>query len=438
MKKTTIAFVLIFLLSQGNPVHSQEREGDFDGDGKVGFLDFVEFAVGFDKAEGDPGFDARLDLDASGKVDFFDFIRFTEAFAQDNPPPEPDPVRILLYIADLVGNKVDVLDTETNLLDPARQILVSQPRGLAFSSQNGRVYIASVDTFHAVFQSGSIDYSIPLLDPPAEPGGNPVSRAGYKVALSQDHKFAYITEEVAGQVEVIDLTSAQSVTQIPVGPTPVGIVASSDGQEIYVGHAGSSISVIDGVQHVFKDSIAVGEVATRRLAISPDGSRIYSATRGASGIQLIAVDPIARAVVDSLIVGEPTDLDVSVSDLAVSEETGFLHATIQRLAPLPSDLVTFQFVGELLIVDGESFQEIGNVEIGEIVANLGVTPDGRTAYVGAVESVVLDPIQQVFIVDLENREKIGSLRGFELPADLKPRAEKPAFPLMDFLEIILF
>ena len=78
------------------------------------------------------------------------------------------------------------------------------------------------------------------------------------------------------------------------------------------------------------------------------------------------------------------------------------------------------------------------LEIGEIVANLGVTPDGRTAYVGGVESVVLDLIQQIFIVDLENREKIGSLRGFELPADLKPRAEKPAFPLMDFPEIILF
>ena len=155
MKKTTIVFVLIFLLSQGNPVHSQEREGDFDGDGKVGFLDFVEFAVGFDKAEGDPGFDARLDLDASGKVDFFDFIRFTEAFAQDNPPPEPDPdpVRILLYIADLVGNKVDVLDTETNLLDPARQILVSQPRGLAFSSQTGgstsRVWTHFTQSFKA-------------------------------------------------------------------------------------------------------------------------------------------------------------------------------------------------------------------------------------------------------------------------------------------------
>ncbi len=437
MLKKTIAFGLTAFLFLGTPAHSQELTGDFDGDGRVGFLDFITFASGFGKRAGEPGFDDRLDLDGNGRVDFPDFILFAQAFAAANQRQEP--VSTLLYVADLLGHKIDAIDTETNLFDLTRRIRVSEPRGIAFSSKNARIYVASIDSFHSVFEDGARHYSIPLLDPPAQPGGRPETRAGgSKVALSPDHRYAFVTEEFAGQVEVVDLSAAQSIRQIPVGPAPVGIVVSNDGTEVYVGHYGRAISVIDGVRHTFKDSIQVGGlVDPRRLAISPDGARIYLATYDGSEVRLIALDPRAGEVVASLPVGEPGDVAVFVKDLAVSGRTGFLHATLQREVPRSSNPVTPGFVGELVVIDPVSFEAVAKVTVAEIVANLAVTADGKTAYVGGIAQI-LEVSQKIFIVDLENSAVVGSLPGFDLPADLKFKAGKPVVSGIRFPEISLF
>ncbi len=59
---------------------AQTKPADFDGDGIVGFSDFLAFAEAFGTSE------AAFDLDASGTVDFGDFLLFVEAFAADNAP----------------------------------------------------------------------------------------------------------------------------------------------------------------------------------------------------------------------------------------------------------------------------------------------------------------------------------------------------------------
>ena len=53
---------------------------DFDGDGSVGFLDFIIFAGGFGASAGEQSFNAALDLDQSGDVGFSDFLIFAQAF----------------------------------------------------------------------------------------------------------------------------------------------------------------------------------------------------------------------------------------------------------------------------------------------------------------------------------------------------------------------
>jgi hypothetical protein len=55
---------------------------DFDGSGKVDFQDFLLFAAGFGKAEGNPAFNPLLDLDNSGAVDFPDFLLFAQSFGK--------------------------------------------------------------------------------------------------------------------------------------------------------------------------------------------------------------------------------------------------------------------------------------------------------------------------------------------------------------------
>ena len=52
---------------------------DFDGDGSVGFPDFLMFARAYD------GVDPRFDLNRSGRVDFPDFLLFARNFGRSDP-----------------------------------------------------------------------------------------------------------------------------------------------------------------------------------------------------------------------------------------------------------------------------------------------------------------------------------------------------------------
>ncbi|PIR50296.1 hypothetical protein COU79_00220 [Candidatus Peregrinibacteria bacterium CG10_big_fil_rev_8_21_14_0_10_54_7] len=49
---------------------------DVDGDGAVGFSDFLSFAQGYGKSSEDEDFNARLDFDGNGSVGFSDFLFF--------------------------------------------------------------------------------------------------------------------------------------------------------------------------------------------------------------------------------------------------------------------------------------------------------------------------------------------------------------------------
>lgn len=55
---------------------------DFNGDGEVGFPDFIMFAQAFGATSGDAKYDARFDLDSSGDIGFSDFITFAQAFGK--------------------------------------------------------------------------------------------------------------------------------------------------------------------------------------------------------------------------------------------------------------------------------------------------------------------------------------------------------------------
>ena len=58
----------------------QTPNPDFDGDGTVGFGDFVIFAARFGLSQDDAGYDARYDLDGNGTIGFGDFVIFANNF----------------------------------------------------------------------------------------------------------------------------------------------------------------------------------------------------------------------------------------------------------------------------------------------------------------------------------------------------------------------
>lgn len=60
---------------------------DFDGDGMVGFADFVQFAGVFGASRGDERYEAQYDLDSDGAIGFPDFLIFTNDFGKSVSPP---------------------------------------------------------------------------------------------------------------------------------------------------------------------------------------------------------------------------------------------------------------------------------------------------------------------------------------------------------------
>ena len=56
---------------------------DFDGNGTIGFADFLLFVAQFGLSRGDAGYDARFDLDGDGAIGFGDFLIFTNDFGKE-------------------------------------------------------------------------------------------------------------------------------------------------------------------------------------------------------------------------------------------------------------------------------------------------------------------------------------------------------------------
>ena len=55
-------------------------DADFDGDGKVGFSDFVSFAGKFGTSRGDGRYEAKYDLNGDGQVGFHGFCGVRRIF----------------------------------------------------------------------------------------------------------------------------------------------------------------------------------------------------------------------------------------------------------------------------------------------------------------------------------------------------------------------
>ena len=68
-------------------VELQAVTPDFNGDGMVGFADFLAFGNHFGARQGDEKYEARYDLDGDGKIGFSDFLTFGNNFGKEISSP---------------------------------------------------------------------------------------------------------------------------------------------------------------------------------------------------------------------------------------------------------------------------------------------------------------------------------------------------------------
>ena len=146
---------------------------DFDGDGTVGFSDFIAFASKFGTQRGDAAFDARFDLDGDGETGFSDFLAFARQFGTTVAPPPPPPAvaipdaNLRAVIADSLGKAENApitradMATLTGIAAPNKGI--RNLTGLEYATNLRNLYLGGLVTIDDEwFNSNDISDLSPL------------------------------------------------------------------------------------------------------------------------------------------------------------------------------------------------------------------------------------------------------------------------------------
>jgi YVTN family beta-propeller protein len=178
----------------------------------------------------------------------------------------------------------------------------------------------------------------------------------------------YVTNEMSGDLTIIDPEARQVVGRVALGKRPRGIIASPDGRLLYIALSGSPVGG-PGVDESSlppadkaADGIAVLDIATQRVlrvikgisdpetvAISPDGARLFVASEDTG--QLIVIDANNGRVMAQLPVGgEPEGTGVSPDG---------------RIA-----IATSEADHSATIIDAAALRVLGRVEVGERPRNI--------------------------------------------------------------------
>jgi YVTN family beta-propeller protein len=191
----------------------------------------------------------------------------------------------------------------------------------------------------------------------------------------------YISDEVSGDVTIIDPTTFTVVTSVHLGKRPRGIHASPDGRTIYVALSGSPPEGPDVDESKLPppdksaDGIGVFDVAQNKLvrvmqagsdpenfAVSQDGKTIYVSNEDASGVSF--VDVAQGKVTQTIRTGEEPE------GVTVTPNGKLVYSTSED-------------TGTLSVIDPEAGKLLKTFKVGRRPRNIVFTPDGKHGYVNA-------------------------------------------------------
>ena len=238
------------------------------------------------------------------------------------------------------------------------------------------------------------------------------------------HYGVYVTNELSGDLTVIDPATHSAIATVPLGKRPRGIQVSPDGSQLYIALSGSPISppgidestlpppdrTADGIGVVDVKVLTLARILRgpsdpEQTSVSRDGARLYVANedRGtASVLEIISGQTIAEFEVG----GEPEGVTTSPDGRFVyitSEEdnqVSVIDTTTNRLVrqfavgARPRDsafspdsahaYVTAENDGTVSVVDTSTHTVVETIQLtGENVRPKGivVSPDGHRVYV---------------------------------------------------------
>jgi len=222
----------------------------------------------------------------------------------------------------------------------------------------------------------------------------PVGSAPMKIAINPDGTYAYVTNYNSNSVSVIDIepgspTYNTVVKTIPVGINPIGVFVTPDGSRVYVAELTSkSISIIDGDPSSGAFNYVVAKVNTssgnRDGAVNPDGTLAFFT--GTEGVTVLDLSPSSGTYNQVL--------------AKVNPSTGTRNVTINPDGTLA---VVTTMDGVIWIIDinlnGPSFGNVvAKVSTSSGSRNVTISPDGTLLYVTNYDNSTVSVYQFVSTV----------------------------------------
>lgn len=229
----------------------------------------------------------------------------------------------------------------------------SQPLAYVPNQNDANVMVLNMATLSLV---DTIDIT---SGPPA-----PVPR---HVAVSADGTRAYVSNQGTDDLAIIDTATNTIVDTVATGDFPQAVVVNLAHTRVYVANFLShSVTVIDPSVPAAVDTIPTSPYTNARgMAVSPDGTRAYVSTTGASAgspDHVHVIDTSTNTIIDTVEVGE------SPGYLAVSPDGSRLYV---------SNFTT----GDVTVVNTTTNAEVTTVAVGNGPQGIAVSPDGSRVYV---------------------------------------------------------
>jgi YVTN family beta-propeller protein len=200
-------------------------------------------------------------------------------------------------------------------------------------------------------------------------------------ALNSSAPRIYVTNEVSGDLSVIDSASLKVVATVPLGKRPRGIHPSPDGKTLYVALSGTPIAGPDVDESTLPppdksaDGIGVFDVAQNKIVrmipggsdpenfdVSRDGKQLYISNEDISAMSI--VDIASGKVVKTIKMGaQPEGVEVSPDGKRV--------------------FITSEEDGTIAVLDPAAGRIIATFKVGHRPRNVAFMPNGARAYINA-------------------------------------------------------
>jgi YVTN family beta-propeller protein len=200
----------------------------------------------------------------------------------------------------------------------------------------------------------------------------PVGEVPTDVAFSPDATWAYVTNQGAQSVAIVDARTTRQVHAILVSGDPFRVTVGPEGQQIYVTTNTGNLVLIDPAMRRVARTVQLGG-NLNGLAINVAGTRVYVGDVRGMVYELDAAGDLLRGFI---VPGRPQGLGLSADG--------------RELYAAGED-------GDLIVLDLETGAEIARVALGAGGFGIALTPDQTQVWVTAPAA------GRVFVLDRASR-----------------------------------